>query len=225
MAIKTATKKAAKPAAKKSVVKTAAAKSSRQWVFLFSDQKGVAKSAKTWNQVRDLLGGKGAGLFDMTRKGVPVPPGFTLSTEVCDAFVTAGNKVPDAAWKQVVDAMKTVEKQTEKSFGGGKGGRPLLVSVRSGARESMPGMMETVLNVGLNDKTVQEMIAATKNERFVYDSYRRLVMMFGATVLGIDDEKFDEPMDHMKHEKGVKLDTDLSADDMRQLAEIFKDGH
>jgi pyruvate,orthophosphate dikinase len=220
MATKTKAKpaKSAKPAAKKAAPKAGA----KQWVYLFSDEKGVARNTKTWSEVRDLLGGKGAGLFDMTRKGVPVPPGFTLSTEVCDAFVAAGNKIPDATWKQAVDAMKQVEKQTGKRFGGGKGGRPLLVSVRSGARESMPGMMETVLNVGLNDKTVVEMIAATKNERFVYDSYRRLVMMFGATVLGIDDEKFDHPMDEMKHARGVKLDTDLSAADMKELGEIFK---
>jgi pyruvate,orthophosphate dikinase len=220
MATKTKAKpaKSAKPAAKKAAPKAGA----KQWVYLFSDEKGVARNTKTWSEVRDLLGGKGAGLFDMTRKGVPVPPGFTLSTEVCDAFVAAGNKIPDATWKQAVDAMKQVEKQTGKRFGGGKGGRPLLVSVRSGARESMPGMMETVLNVGLNDETVVEMIAATKNERFVYDSYRRLVMMFGATVLGIDDEKFDHPMDEMKHARGVKLDTDLSAADMKELGEIFK---
>ncbi len=215
MAVKTPTKKAAAkatPVSKNGAGKTSAAKQqsklSKQWVFLFSDEKGVNKFAKTWNTVRDLLGGKGAGLFDMTRKGVPVPPGFTLSTEVCDAFVGAGNKIPQAAWDQALAAMKVVEKQTGKKFGGNTPGvRPLLVSVRSGARESMPGMMETVLNVGLNDITVEEMVAITKNPRFAYDSYRRLLMMFGATVLGIDDEKFDEPMDHIKHEKGVKLDT------------------
>ncbi len=220
MAVKSAKKKAP---AKKAASKSAAPAKHKQWVYLFSDEKGVAKSTKTWSQVRDLLGGKGAGLFDMTRKGVPVPPGFTLSTEVCDGFVAAGNKIPAAAWEQAKAAMKAVEKQTGKVFGGGVAGKtPLLVSVRSGARESMPGMMETVLNVGLNDKTVQEMIAITGNERFVYDSYRRLVMMFGATVLGIDDEKFDEPMDHMKHAKGVKLDTDLTAADLKELSEVFK---
>jgi pyruvate, orthophosphate dikinase len=224
MAVKTAAKKAAKPAARKAApAKPAKASSNKQWVFLFSDEKGVNKATKTWSQTRDLLGGKGAGLFDMTRKGVPVPPGFTLSTEVCDAFVAAGNKIPDVAWTQTLAAMKTVEKQTGKRFGGGvKGGRPLLVSVRSGARESMPGMMETVLNVGLNDVTVEEMSAITKNPRFAYDSYRRLVMMYGATVLGIDDEKFDEPMDHLKHEKGVKLDTELTTEDLQKLVAIFK---
>ena len=215
MAVKTAAKKAV-PAKKAGAVR-------KQWIFLFSDEKGVARAAKTWNATRDLLGGKGAGLFDMTRKGVPVPPGFTLSTEVCDAFVGAGNKIPADAWEQVLAATRVVEKQTGKHFGGGiPGVRPLLVSVRSGARESMPGMMETVLNVGLNDVTVKEMTAITKNERFALDSYRRLLMMFGGTVLGIDDEKFDEPMDHLKHERGIKLDTQLTVADLKALCDTFK---
>jgi pyruvate,orthophosphate dikinase len=209
--------------ATKSQTKSPATTKSKQWVFLFKDEKGVNKITTSWNEIRELLGGKGAGLFDMTRKGVPVPPGFTLSTEVCNEFVRAGNKIPKEAWDQALAAMKDVEKQTGKRFGGGiKGVRPLLVSVRSGARESMPGMMETVLNVGLNDKTVEEMVEITKNPRFSYDSYRRLLMMFGATVLGIDDEKFDEPMDHMKHAKGVKLDTDLTTDDLKELVATFK---
>jgi len=195
----------------------------KQWVFLFNDEKGVNKVAKTWPEIRELLGGKGAGLFDMTRAGLPVPPGFTISTEVCNEFVKAGNKIPKEAWDQALAAMKVVEKQTGKKFGGGvPGGRPLLVSVRSGARESMPGMMETVLNVGLNDRTVEEMIAITGNARFAWDSYRRLLMMFGSTVLGIPDEKFDEPMEHMKHEKGYRSDTDLTTDDLKELVAIFK---
>jgi pyruvate,orthophosphate dikinase len=240
MASKTASKKAparaaAKPAAKaaaKTTAKTAAktpvktsAKTSanKQWIFLFNDEKGVTKAAATWGATRELLGGKGAGLFDMTRKGVPVPPGFTISTEVCDEFVRAGNKIPKAAWDQALKAVAAVEKSTGKVFGGGKKGKtPLLVSVRSGARESMPGMMETVLNVGLNDKTVDEIARISGNPRFAYDSYRRLLMMFGATVLGIDDEKFDEPMDHLKHERGVKLDTELTTEDLQQLVAIFK---
>ena len=226
MAVKTPTRKPAGKPAAKAVSKNGASKNGaakKQWVFLFNDEKGVNKVTKSWNEVRDLLGGKGAGLFDMTRAGLPVPPGFTLSTEVCDEFVRAGNKIPKEAWDQALAAMKVVEKQTGKRFGGGTPGiRPLLVSVRSGARESMPGMMETVLNVGLNDKTVEEMVAVTGKDRFAYDSYRRLLMMFGATVLGIDDEKFDEPMDEMKHKKGVKLDTDLTTDDLKELVQIFK---
>jgi pyruvate, orthophosphate dikinase len=218
MATKTTSKTAPKAASK-----NGKAPASKQWVFLFTDTKSVAKVAPAWNDVRNLLGGKGAGLWDMTSAGLPVPPGFTLTTAVCDAFVKAGNKIPKDAWEQALAAMKVVEKQTGKAFGGGKKGvRPLLVSVRSGARESMPGMMETVLNVGLNDKTVEEMAQITKNERFSYDSYRRLLMMFGSTVLDIDDEKFDEPMDHMKEAKGYKTDTELTTDDLKELVTIFK---
>lgn len=225
MAVKSPTKSAATKS-KVAVRKNGASGNGvvkKQWVFLFNDEKGVNKVAKTWSEVRELLGGKGAGLFDMTRAGLPVPPGFTISTEVCNEFVKAGNKIPKAAWDQALAAMKVVEKQTGQAFGGGKPGvRPLLVSVRSGARESMPGMMETVLNVGLNDKTVEEMIAVTGNARFAWDSYRRLLMMFGSTVLSIPDEKFDEPMERLKHEKGVKLDTDLTTEDLKELVVMFK---
>jgi pyruvate,orthophosphate dikinase len=223
MAVKK-TKKAAKLVTKKKAgAAKKAAPAKKQWVFLFNDEKGVNKNAKGWSAVRELLGGKGAGLFDMTRKGVPVPPGFTLSTEVCDEFERNGGKIPKATWDQALAAMKTVEQHTGKRFGGGVSSvRPLLVSVRSGARESMPGMMETVLNVGLNDVTVEEMSEITKNPRFAYDSYRRLVMMFGGTVLGIDDEKFDHPMDHLKEKRGVKLDTQLTVDDLKELVSTFK---
>jgi pyruvate,orthophosphate dikinase len=224
MATKTSTKTAAKPvAAKASASKTGKVIAQKQWVFLFTDTKSVAKVAPAWNDVRNLLGGKGAGLWDMTSAGLPVPPGFTITTEVCDAFVAAKNKITSAIWDQALAAMKVVEKQTGKQFGGGKIGiRPLLVSVRSGARESMPGMMETVLNVGLNDATVEEMAAITGNARFSYDSYRRLLMMFGSTVLDIDDEKFDAPMYHMKEHKGYKLDTELTTDDLKELVATFK---
>jgi len=213
-------KTASKAASKTTSKPVAKPVTNKQWVFLFNDEKGVGKVTKSWQATRELLGGKGAGLFDMTRKGLPVPPGFTLSTEVCDEFVRAGSKVPKAAWDQALVAMKTVEKQTGKQFGGVK--NPLLVSVRSGARESMPGMMETVLNVGLNDQTVEIIATQTGNPRFAYDSYRRLLMMYGATVLGLDDAKFDEPLEHAKHEKGVKMDTELTADDLKALVTIFK---
>ncbi len=221
MAVKTSAKTTTAPA--KSNGKSKPSPATKQWVFLFNDEKGVGKVAKTWQEIRELLGGKGAGLFDMTRAGLPVPPGFTISTEVCTQFVKAGNKIPKEAWDQALDAMKVLEKQTGKKFGGGVPGvRPLLVSVRSGARESMPGMMETVLNVGLNDRTVEEMAEVTKNPRFAWDSYRRLLMMFGSTVLGIPDEKFDEPMEHMKREKGYTSDTDLTTEDLKALVSIFK---
>ncbi|MGQ9904401.1 MAG: pyruvate, phosphate dikinase [Anaerolineae bacterium] len=230
MAVKTATKKpTSEPASKSASVKASKATTKpsvdgkKTWVYLFDDTKAVAKVAPTWNDVRNLLGGKGAGLWDMTSAGLPVPPGFTITTEACDAFVKAGNKIPKEVWDQALAAMKVVEKKTGKVFGGGKKGvRPLLVSVRSGARESMPGMMETVLNVGLNDQTVEEMAQITGNERFAYDSYRRLLMMFGSTVLGIADEKFDEPMERMKEHKGYKADTELTVEDLKELVNIFK---
>jgi pyruvate, orthophosphate dikinase len=216
----TTTKKTATKAAPVKVAKAAAPK---KWVYLFADTKSVAKVAPSWNDKRNLLGGKGAGLWDMTDAGLPVPPGFTITTDVCDAFVKAGNKIPKDAWDQALAAMKVVEKENGKSFGGGKAGvRPLLISVRSGARESMPGMMETVLNVGLNDKTVEEMAKVTGNERFAYDSYRRLLMMFGGTVLDIADEKFDEPMDHIKEHKGYKNDIQLTTEDLKELVATFK---
>ena len=216
MVAKTAKKTAVRKAAPASKAKTAA----RQWVFLFTDEKGITKAAPTNDDVRNLLGGKGRGLFDMTRAGLPVPSGFTLSTEVCKEFVKAGNKIPKAAWDQALAAVKVVEKQTGKTFGGKK--NPLLISVRSGARESMPGMMETVLNVGINDETLPVLVAESGNERFVMDSYRRLLMMYGATVLDINDEKFDEPMDEMKAHRGVKADLDLNVDDLKELVVIFK---
>lgn len=193
-----------------------------QWVFLFSDKASVEKRVKTWNETRELLGGKGAGLFDMTRAGLPVPPGFVISTEACDAFVKAGKQIPEAIWQQAMNALKVIEQQTGKVFGNATPGvMPLLVSVRSGARESMPGMMETVLNVGLTDANVP-IVAALTNARFAYDSYRRLLMMFGSTVLDIDDEKFDAPMEQLKHAKGAKADTDLSAEDLKALSETYK---
>jgi pyruvate,orthophosphate dikinase len=228
MAVKTPTRKATKATRAKSSKNGASkngkvASTKKQWVFLFNDEKGVNKFARAWPEVRELLGGKGAGLFDMTRAGLPVPPGFTLSTDVCNEFVKAGNRIPKEAWDQALEAMKVVEKQTGKKFGGGVSGvRPLLVSVRSGARESMPGMMETVLNVGLNDKTVEEMITVTGNERFAWDSYRRLLMMFGSTVLDIADEKFDHPMEHMKQKGGYTSDTQLTINELKELAGVFK---
>ena len=134
-----------------------------------------------------LLGGKGAGLFDMTRAGVPVPPGFTVTTEACNEFRKTG-KFPAGMWDQALAAMKTVEKQTGKKFGDAK--NPLLVSCRSGAKFSMPGMMNTILNIGLNDQVVEGIAKLTNNPRFAWDSYRRLIEMFGETVFNVDDEDF-----------------------------------
>ena len=144
----------------------------KKWVYLFDEVAKAEKYAGSWEDVRALLGGKGAGLFDMTRAGVPVPPGFTITTEACNEFRKTG-KFPAGMWDQALDAMKTVEKQTGKKFGKAK--NPLLVSCRSGAKFSMPGMMNTILNIGLNDEVVEGISKHTNNPRFAWDSYRRLI--------------------------------------------------
>lgn len=193
----------------------------KQWVYLFNEVKSVEEVVGgDWEGVRGLLGGKGANLAEMTRLSIPVPPGFTITTEACNAYLEGGNKFPEGMWDQVLAALKETEKASGKTFGGTD--NPLLVSCRSGSKFSMPGMMDTVLNIGLNDQTAEAMVRLTNNERFVYDSYRRLVQMFGSVVLEIPDEPFEDALNRIKREKGVKSDTDLSADDLRDLTAIFK---
>jgi pyruvate, orthophosphate dikinase len=192
---------------------------SKKWVYLFEEVADAEKYAGDWEGVRSLLGGKGAGLADMTRAGVPVPPGFTVTTEACNAYSASG-KFPDGMWDQELAALKEVEKKTGKKFGDPS--NPLLVSCRSGAKFSMPGMMDTVLNLGLTDVTAEGMVKLTGNPRFVYDSYRRLVEMFGSVVLGIPDEAFEHPMDEYKKEKGYKLDTEMTAENWKALVDTFK---
>ncbi len=194
---------------------------SKKWVYLFKEVKEAEKYVGgNWDDVRGLLGGKGANLAEMTRIGVPVPPGFTITTEACNAYYESGGKFPEGMWEQALAALKDVEAQTGKKFGDPK--NPLLVSVRSGAKFSMPGMMDTVLNVGLNDETAKGMVELTQNERFVYDAYRRLIQMYGSVVLDIPDEAFEDVLEKMKEERGAKEDTDLSADDLKELVERFK---
>ena len=192
----------------------------KKWVYLFNEVEQAEKYAGSWDGVRALLGGKGAGLADMTRAGVPVPPGFTVTTEACNAYQAAGEKFPEGMWDQELAALKIVEEQTGKKFGDPT--NPLLVSCRSGAKFSMPGMMDTVLNIGLTDVSAEGMVKSTGDARFVYDSYRRLVQMFGEVVLNIPDEAFEHPLDAFKAEKGVKADTELTAEDWKELTEIFK---
>src|SRR4026209_293107 len=170
--------------------------------------------------MRALLGGKGAGLAEMTNAGLPVPPGFTITTEACNAYYEAGKELPDGLWDDVIAHMKQLEEQTGKGFGDPK--NPLLVSVRSGAAFSMPGMMDTVLNLGLNPETVEGLIALTGNERFAWDAWRRFVAMFGRIVLDLKAEDFDEPFDEAKHKAKAKLDTDLTADQLRQVGDRFR---
>jgi pyruvate,orthophosphate dikinase len=192
----------------------------KKWVYLFEEVAAAEKYAGSWDGVRSLLGGKGAGLFDMTRAGVPVPPGFTVTTEACNEFRKTG-KFPAGQWEQQLAALKKVEKATGKKFGDPK--NPLLVSCRSGAKFSMPGMMNTILNIGLNDKVVEGLAKLTGNPRFAWDSYRRLIEMFGTTVFNLDDEVFEHPMAEYKEKKGYKLDTEMTAEDWQALVSTFKD--
>src|SRR4026209_151816 len=168
-------------------------------------------------QMRSLLGGTGAGLAEMTNAGLPVPPGFTITTEACNAYYAAGKELPPGLWDDVLEHMKALEEESGKRFG--DPANPLLVSVRSGAAFSMPGMMDTVLNLGLNPDTVAGLIALTGNERFGYDAWRRFVAMFGRIVLEIPATTFDEPFDALKERRKAKLDTDLTADDLRKAAD------
>ena len=191
----------------------------KKWVYLFNEVEQAEEYAGSWDGVRTLLGGKGANLAEMTRIGVPVPPGFTITTEACIAYQD-DQSFPEGMWDQSLEALKKVEKQTDKKFGDPS--NPLLVSCRSGAKMSMPGMMDTVLNLGLNDETAKGMVELTENERFVYDSYRRLIQMFGSVVLGIQDEAFEEVLDEFKKDKGAEADTDLDADNLKELTEKFK---
>jgi pyruvate,orthophosphate dikinase len=168
---------------------------------------------------KDLLGGKGANLAEMTNLGLPVPPGFTISTEACRAYLEAGD-LPDGLAAEIDTHLESLEKEMGRRLG--EPGDPLLVSVRSGAAVSMPGMMETVLNVGLNDESVRGLAEQSQDGRFAMDSYRRLLQMFGATVLGIESEVFSKALDKLKREQGTSSDTDLDVDDLRGLVETFK---
>ena len=193
----------------------------RKWVYLFDEVAEVEENLKgNWQAVRALLGGKGANLAEMTRLNVPVPPGFTITTEACIAYQNSGGKFPELMWEQVLDAVKTIEAQTGKRFGDVE--KPLLVSCRSGAKFSMPGMMDTVLNIGLNDETAQSMVDLTSDERFVYDAYRRLIQMFGSVVMNISDDLFEEKLTAARNRAGVKSDVELTAQDWKDLTEEFK---
>jgi pyruvate, orthophosphate dikinase len=169
--------------------------------------------------MKDLLGGKGAGLAEMTNAGLPVPPGFTITTEACNAYFAAGEKPPDGLWDDILEAVKEVEQQAGKGFGDVH--NPLLVSVRSGAKFSMPGMMDTVLNLGLNDQTLHGLIELTGNERFGWDAYRRFIQMFGRIVLGIAPEKFDHALETAKERRGARQDTELDAAALRELVDVY----
>ena len=210
-------KVAAKPAPKKAAsAKAPAAAKAGKWVFTFGDGKAEGRS-----EMRDLLGGKGANLAEMANLGLPVPPGFTIPTSVCTYFYEHDKTYPKELKPQVEKALDYVGKLTGKVFGDTR--NPLLVSVRSGARASMPGMMDTVLNLGLNDQTVEALAELSGDRRFAYDSYRRFITMYSDVVLGFEHHHFEEILDTFKDSQGYTLDTDLSADDWVELVGKYKD--
>jgi pyruvate, orthophosphate dikinase len=174
-----------------------------------------------WDAVRGLLGGKGANLAEMTRLGIPVPPGFTVTTQACLRYLADDNTMPTEVWEQVLAALHDVEQVLDKRFGDPTS--PLLVSCRSGAKFSMPGMMDTVLNIGLNDDTAKGLVALTGDPHFVFDSYRRLIQMFGTVVLGLRDELFESVLASARAARGVPSDADLSVDDLRSVVGRFRD--
>ena len=184
----------------------------KQYVYQFSKAYGLGK---------ELLGGKGAGLAEMTHIGVPIPPGFTITTEACTLYYQNGKKLPDYLVKEIYDNIKELEKTTGKSFGGNH--NPLLVSVRSGARVSMPGMMDTILNLGLNDTTVEVLAKETNNVRFAYDSYRRFILMFTNIAKGHPRTAMDKMLDDLKDSRGYKLDTEVTADELKDLVKKYKE--
>ena len=186
-----------------------------KWVYRFGD--GAAEGCA---DRKNLLGGKGAGLAEMSHLGLPVPPGFTITTEACSYFYAHGKSFPAELREQVECALAGIERSLGARFGDPD--NPLLVSVRSGARVSMPGMMDTVLNLGLNDRVVEGLVRKSGDERFAYDSYRRFIQMYGQVVLGIENH-FEELLENYKLDSGVLLDTDLSADDWITLVAGFKD--
>jgi len=186
-----------------------------KYVYLFVNGKADGSGS-----MKDMLGGKGAGLAEMTNAGLPVPPGFTITTEACNAYYDEGSKFPAGMWDQALDALREVERATGKKLGDAS--NPLLVSVRSGAKFSMPGMMDTVLNLGLNEDTLQGIARLTSNERFALDAYRRFIQMFGKIVLGIDGEQFDHALEKIKRKAKAKLDTDLKASDLQGVCKEFK---
>ncbi|KZL89214.1 pyruvate, phosphate dikinase [Clostridium magnum] len=184
----------------------------KKYVYLFNEGNA---------NMKNLLGGKGANLAEMMNLGIPVPEGFTLSTEACTRYYEDGKKLSEEAITQIYEALIKVEEMTGKKFGGVD--NPLLVSVRSGARVSMPGMMDTILNLGLNDETVEGLTKLTNNERFAYDSYRRFIQMFSDVVMGIEKRKFEDILDEVKTVKGAKFDNELTSSDLKEVVKKYKD--
>ena len=182
-----------------------------KWVYMFTEGNA---------NMRNLLGGKGANLAEMTNLGLPVPQGFTITTEACTQYYEDGRKINDEIMAQIMTAIEKMEEITGKKFGDKE--NPLLVSVRSGARASMPGMMDTILNLGLNEEVVEVLAAKSGNPRWAWDCYRRFIQMFSDVVMEVGKKYFEELIDKMKAEKGVTQDVELTADDLKELANQFK---
>jgi len=183
----------------------------KKLVYLFSEGNGA---------MRELLGGKGANLAEMTRLGMPVPQGFTITTEACSQYYAGGEAISADLEQEIYNYISKLEEITGKTFGGLD--NPLLVSVRSGAVDSMPGMMDTILNLGLNDQVVEAFAKATNNPRFAYDSYRRFIQMYGDVVMEVPKKRFEALLERMKEERGVTLDTELTAEDLKALVGQFQ---
>ena len=184
----------------------------KKYVYLFKEGNA---------NMRELLGGKGANLAEMTNLGMPVPQGFTVTTEACTQYYNDGKTINDEIVKQIYDALAETEKIAGKKFGDDE--NPFLVSVRSGARASMPGMMDTILNLGLTDVSVKGLAAKTSNEKFAYDAYRRFIAMFSDVVMEIPKSEFEAVLDEFKEKKGVKFDRDLDAEDLKAIVVRFKE--
>ena len=193
----------------------------RKWVYLFAELEAAEAYAGDWESVRGLLGGKGANLAEMSRIQVPVPPGFTVTTEACIAYLGHEGVFPADIWEQQIEALRRIEAETGKEFGNPE--KPLLVSCRSGARFSMPGMMDTILNLGMNDDVARGMVELTGDARFVYDSYRRLIQMFGTVVRGMENEVFEEVLEHSRRAAGVATDPELGAEDWMAITQRFRE--
>ena len=197
-------------------------KTEKKFVYLFTEIEQAEQYVEgDWDKVRGLLGGKGANLADMTRLGVPVPPGFTVTTEACNVYLDAGEKFPSGMWEQELAAVKSIGEARGRAFGDVD--LPLLVSCRSGAKFSMPGMMDTVLNIGMNDVVAEKMVTRTNDPRFVYDLYRRLVQMFGSVVMGVPDEAFEVVISARRKKAGVSTDSELTAEDWQSVTRRFKE--
>ncbi|HET7595821.1 MAG TPA: pyruvate, phosphate dikinase [Burkholderiales bacterium] len=207
----------ARPAPAKAIVR---AMRPVKYVYAFHEIQLAERAAGSWDGVRALLGGKGANLGEMTKLKLPVPPGFVVTTEACKAFLAGSEKFPKGMWEQVLDAVAALEKATGKKFG--DAGNPLLVSCRSGAKFSMPGMMDTVLNIGLNDDVAAGLARLTNDPRFVYDAYRRLVQMYATVVLDVPGKPFEHLLEQHRARRGVWNDADLPAEDLKAITEGFK---